>query len=300
MRRLLAATLALGALAIAPAAQAAPTLTTDAVAFKAYKMSLTLSKNGGGYSLGVVMTRGNAASSQFHYWSFPLSAKAVKLTAKGATIKTGSELGRYGKVNMTIATQSTRKGDIPCYGVVTSRRGTLAGTLNLKLDGAYFAAVSKRTLAASISGALPAPKPNCGPATGGPGGQQPTGTVTLSAFPQDFSAGGVSLSAQRAADGAVTHSAYIMESGATIAPASSIMHSISAKAPAAGLVATDDLSSATLAFASPFLAGNLTFTSSTPPMGTSAFGDVAGALTLKFDAPGVQTITANQASLSRS
>jgi hypothetical protein len=246
------------------------------------------------------MTRGNAASSQFHYWSFPLSAKAVKLTAKGATIKTGAELGRYGKINMTIATQSSRKGEIPCYGSVTSRRGTLAGTLSLKLGGAYFSSISQRSLAAAISGSLPAPKPNCGPSTGGQGGQQPTGTVTLSAFPQDFSAGGVSLSAQRAADGSVTHSAYIMENAATIAPATSIMHSISAKAPAAGLVAADDLSSASLAFASPFLAGNLTFTSSTPAMGTSAFGDVAGALTLKFDAPGVQTITANQASLSRS
>src|SRR4029078_2458795 len=112
-------------------------------------------KTGVSRALGVLMTRGNAASSQFHYWSFPLSAKAVKLTAKGPTIKTGSELGRYGTVNMTIAPQPPRKGDIPCYGVVTSRRGTLAGTLNLKLDGAYFASVSKRSLAGSIFRAPP-------------------------------------------------------------------------------------------------------------------------------------------------
>jgi hypothetical protein len=301
VRRLLIGVLALGACALAPAtASAAPSLTAGPVPYKSYQLSFTLSKSGAKYNLGVMMNRSAAGgkSTQLHMWSFPLSAKAVKLTAKGATIKTGKELGRYGSINMTIAAGKPKSTVLPCFvKAFTQRKGTLAGKLRLTLDGGYFKKVSKSTLPAGITATLPAVKPNCGTG-GGNGGGQNAGSLRLFGMEPD----GVMFTATRDAKGTVNHSAFISETGTTIAPASSIMHMINATAPAAGLEAAADNSTATLAFASPFLAGNLAFTSmegmNSPQ---SAMGDLAGSLQIKFDSPGARTITAlANASLQRS
>jgi len=302
VRRLLVGVLALGACALAPTAQAAPSVNMDPVKVKDYQMTLSVAKSGGAYSLSVMMNRTAAAgkSSQFHIWSFPLSAGAVKLTGKTFRIDTGTELGQYGKVKLTLGPTKVARTTVPCFGTLSSRRGALTGTVKLNLDSAYFKSVTRRPTKAGIAGTLPKPKPNCGANVGNGNGGQATG-LTLSGFPTGGVTGGVMLSASRDAKGAVSQSATMMASGAEIAPASSIMHFISAQVGADGLAAADDLGTASMAFASPFLSGNLAFTAmegtNTP---TNAFGDLAGSLQVRFDSPGVQTVTALQASLQRS
>jgi hypothetical protein len=303
VRRLLVGVLALGACAIAPTAQAAPSLNTDAVKVKDYQMTLSVAKSGAAYSLTVMMNRTAAGgkSSQFHIWSFPLSGKAVKLTGKTFKVDTGTELGRYGKVKLTLGQTAVSRSNLPCFGTLSTRRGAVTGSVKLSLDSAYFKNVTKRPTKAGIAGTLPKPKPNCGVNQGGANGGQ-SGLLTLSAFPAGGALeGGVMVSASKDSKGAVSQSATMMASGTEIAPASSVMHFVSAQVGADGLVAADDLATASMAFASPFLAGNLAFTAmegtNTP---ANAFGDLSGSLQVKFDSPGVQTVTALQGSLQRS
>jgi hypothetical protein len=301
VRRILVGVLALGACAFAPAtASAAPSLSSDPVSFKDYKLTLSLSKSGGQNTLSVIANRTAAGGKavQTHMWSFPLSNKAVKLTAKGATIKTGTELGRYGSINMTIAAGKPKRTQLPCFvSAFVQRKGTLTGKLRLSLDGGYFKRVSKSSIPAGISAKFPELSPSCGGNGNGGGGQQ-TGTTQLSANVP----GGVMLNAIRDAKGAVTHQATLIEPTETIAPATSVFHMINAQVGADGLQAAADSSSASLAFGSPFLVGSLTFTAmegmATPQF---AMGAVAGSLQVAFDSPGAQTLTAvDNASLMRS
>ncbi len=111
----------------------------------------------------------------------------------------------------------------------------------------------------------------------------------LTAMPETGDGSMLMFSATRDAGGKVTQQALRNDAAAATAPAT-VMHMITASAPAASFTAAADLASATVSGAAPFLGGTLSFAGE--GAGTVASGTVSGDLTAKFDSIGAQRLPA--------
>jgi hypothetical protein len=261
------------------------TVVAGPITVKAYKMTLVATDSGASDGLMVMFNRAAGTASQTHMYSF---AKGLKVAVKGATATIKGSLGRYGSVNLKLNATKKTRGIVPpgCTGKPgTTRSGVAAGKLKLVADSTYFRTITAKRLNASIpaGGSL-----KCD-STGGNGGNggQFSGTM-LSSSTQD-AAGMLMLSILKDAGG-VRQSVMRMDDEAAIAPASSIVHMISAPAGAPGLTVADDLSSASAAAAGPFLAGSLQFAGE--GFGSVASGTLSGDFAAKFDSIGTQQLAA--------
>ncbi len=260
------------ALLVPAGAQAAGT-SVVAGPLKAKGYDLTIS--GSGSSLAIMAAKTSGGSTQMHTWSFT----GAKVSAKG--IK--ASLGRYGKIDLRFSGGRSGRGVVPkgCTGTPGKTTvGTMKGSLKLKLDSTFFKTVSAKQLKGQLakSGKL-----DCGSGTG----KETTGT-TLSVT----DAGSVDmLMLSISKVGSSVQQMMMRTDDRTASAPASITHMIMAKAPASGLTAAGDLSSATAQAAGPFLTGSLSFTGE--PMAGMATGTVSGTFAGKFDSIGTQTLPAD-------
>ncbi len=269
------------AVLLAPAAASADTtLTAGPLKVRDYQLTL-VANDGARDSLSAILTRRAGGSQQMHLYSF---STGVTVKAAGAKPSISGRLGRFGSVRLTASGLKGGRGTVPagCTGTPgRNERGTFAGTLALKLDTTYF-----KTVKASS-----APGARIGGGTlrcDGGSGAQPSGLM-LTAMPETGDGSMLMFSATRDAGGKVTQQVLRNDAPAAVAPAS-VMHMITASAPASGFTAAADLSSATVTGVAPFLGGALSFTGE--GAGTVASGTAGGDLTAKFDSIGAQRLPA--------
>lgn len=271
------------ALAAPATAAADTTLTAGPLKVRGYQLTL-LASDGAKDSLSVVATRRSGGSTQTHMWSF---ADGVTVKAGGAKPSIALRGGRYGTVKLTLGgLRGGGRGTVPagCTGTPGSQqRGTFAGTLRLTLDRTFFKTVKAARLPGTrvTGGTL-----RC---DGTSGGQQRGTTLSVTAERGD--GGYLMFSAIRDGGGKVTQQAFVTDAPATVAPASSAMHMVTAAAPANGFTVADDLASATVNGAAPFLTGTLAFTGEAA--GGMASGTVTGNLAVRFDSIGTQSLPAD-------
>lgn len=273
----------IAALAAPATAAADTTLSAGPLKVRGYQLSL-LATDGAKDSVTVMASRRSGGSTQLHMWSF----------ADGATVKAGGAKpsialrgGRYGTVKLTLGgLRGGGRGTVPagCTGTPGSQqRGTFTGTLRLALDRTFFKTVkASRLPGARVNGG----SLRCDGTTGG----RQSGT-TLSATAQQADGGYLMFSAARDGAGKVTQQALVTDAPASVAPASSAMHMITAAAPASGFTVADDLSTATLNGAAPFLGGTLSFQGQAS--GGMATGTITSSLAFRFDSIGTTSLPAD-------
>ncbi len=301
----------LAAIAAPAAAEAAPpvTLSTAPVPVKGYAMQVIASKgtpvNGRPVSLTVMFRKGSGATSQSHMYSFglPAAALVVRPDLRRATLR--ANLGKYGRLNLVFSGLGRSRRAAPpagCTGPASlTATGRFAGTMRFVADRTYFRTVTRAPRTGSAGRQVRAGTLQCG------GTSTPTNTCTqrsgaLMASASSFApTGSVSFSAsQPTAGGPVTQNVFVSESGASIAPASSIFHLISVRAGAPSLAAAADLTSAQIVGGAPYLRGSLAFTVQGEPTQnttscpgrttTTGFYETAGDLTALFDSIGPRQI----------
>jgi hypothetical protein len=243
---------------------------------KGYQMTAFATDGGSSDSLMVMFTKFAGKSSQSHTYNF---MKGVSVSIKGSKATVKGSLGAYGSVNLKLNATSSVKGVVPkgCKGKVgASKSGVAKGKLGLVLDKTYFRKVSAKSLKGLIPG-----KANikCSGQDGGSGGGSSHGVTLSQSIYGDGSGGMTMLSATKTSKGTF-ESVTVSEPSNGVA---TVMHHISASAPASALTAADDLSSATLAATGPFLSGSGKYAAmeGMPNMGTFT-GDFAA----KFDSIG--------------
>ena len=283
----LAALAAGAAVLIVPAAASAasaPTVVGGPVKVKAYSMSVVASKG----SLSVVLNRTAGKASQNHIYSASqgVAVKVNKALTKGTVT---APLGARGSLKLKLrGTGALRRGTVPkgCTGTPgKSRAGVLTGTFKLKADGGrYFGAIKKGKLPAQI---IKGGKLDCQSSNGGgtPGGG--TGSTILSRTATDGDQL-TSLSVVRHGSD-VTESVTRIDARTATAPLS-VIHTISAPAPASAFNVAGDLSSATVQGAGRFITGSLAFAADNA-FGSTATGTSTGSLAAQFDPLGPIALT---------
>ncbi len=281
-----------GALLIPAAASADAIVSAGPVKVRDYQMTVS-AVDGKADSLSVMFHRKDGKASQMHFYSFSTGV-SVKVAGNLGSATVKGSLGRFGAVDLKL----TGAGALKRFGVPSGctgkgskgRAGTLAGSFKLVADSTYFKTISKKSLKGQV---LNAGSITCdGTGGGGTGGSGSAGSLTLSAFVDGGAAGMISASATKSARGEVTQQVMRMDAAAATAP-TSIMHWISAPAPASTFTAAADLGSATLVGASRFITGRATFASEGGSE-TTASGTLTGDLVARFDSIGPITIAAGE------
>lgn len=274
--RLLGGVALAAALALPSAASAATTLTAGPVKVKGgYQMTL-IANDAKKDTLTVMLGKSGGKDLQQHMYTFDAG---VKNTARSIDAK----LGRYGSIKLALGNATSGTSALPkgCKGKPgKTLKGTLSGSVKFVADRTYF----KTIKASSLPGqSFKAGKIDCS-GTGGNPGQTPGGaggaTLTVSG---QLDGGSLSFTATKG-----TQSAFVMEAAAKAAPAS-VMHFITAEAPASAFEVAGNLSSATVKGEAPFLTGTGTFEGE--GAGSSATGTLSGSLAANFDSIGKVSLT---------
>jgi hypothetical protein len=298
--------LAAGALAliISAPSTAAPTagsalLVTKSFSYKGYEWTLiaTDGQSGKPDSLTIFSQKKSGSGSQSHSWSF---GKGISFNASASlsSARLIANLGRYGTIDARFSGSgglSTKSLPAPCKGPkFQTRDGNLSG-FSFNADTTFFRKVSERSLDASLSRQPASGQIKCGTGSGGGGIPKPKpGELSLSAF----GAGGQRLSmvASKKPSGEVAQTVYVVDQAA--APASAVVHAISATAPSSSFTAAGDLKSARVNGAGAFLSGTASF-SAQAAYGKVATGKLSGSYRAKFDSIGPKGVAGLPATLAK-
>jgi hypothetical protein len=282
-----AATAALLALALPSAAHEAHAAQSASLVasfeHKGYAWTMIVT-DGARDSLTLMATRKAGQATQTHTYSFS-SGVNFKVGAGLASATLTANLGQFGRVNAAFRAGAALRSSSPprgCSGPKSeARAGTLGGKpgLGFTIDSTFFKTISKPSVKASIFRQKGAGQLRCGTPTGG-GTGQPAGQISLIAASQDR----LTISVTKSKVGAVTQSVTSFE---TVAGAS-VFHSISSPAAASTFTVADDLSTARVTGAGPFLSGALDFTASAAA-GKVSPGTLAGNFTARFDSIGAKS-----------
>jgi hypothetical protein len=244
---------------------------------KGYQMNVMAADGAGGDSVMFLFSKFAGKSTQTHTYSFQ---KGVSVVVKGSKATIKGSLGAYGSVNLKLNATKRVGGVVPkgCTGKVgASKSGIAAGKLRLVVDKTYFRTVSAKRLKATIPGSA---NIKCdGEGGGGTGGKPAHGVSLFKSLAGDGGGRNVMLNASKGSSGTF-EMASVMEQS----PQVMVSHTITASAPASALTAADDLSSATLTAAGPFLSGTGRFAGEL--MGGMSMGALTGDFAAKFDSIG--------------
>jgi hypothetical protein len=291
------------ALIISAPGTAAPTagsalLFTKSFSYKGYEWSLiaTDGQSGKPDSLTIFGQKKSGRASQTHSWSF---GKGVTFNASASLSSATliAKLGRYGTINARFSGSgglSTKSLPAPCKGPkFQTRDGDLSG-FSFNADTTFFRKVSAGSLDASLTRQPASGQITCGTGTGGGGVPRPKpGELSLSAF----GTGGQKLSmvASKKSSGEVAQTVYVFDQAA---PASAVVHAISATAPSSSFMAAGDLKSARVNGAGAFLSGTASFSAQTA-FGKVATGKLSGSYVARFDSIGLKAVTGLPATLTK-
>lgn len=294
------AALALAATAAA-ARKPAPLLVGGPLKVKGYTLTLQVAKvtarGGKPVSLVVFLEKEIGQARQLHVYTFGLPASAYKTTGGTLQLDTKDALGKYGTIVLTFAGASSNQLPAGCEGSsVSTLKGTLSGRpgkpgLKLKLDDTFFGTVERRSLPAF---ALSANGVTCGTTDTDPAkGLVLSGTALVD---DEI----LSFSATKGEDGKVLQDFGVVEPSARTAPAA-INHSAHVLTDGSTVVAADDLSSATVTAAGPFVSGTVSYAAVTPIADGGTTGLLTGQVTATFDSIGARSVgaTATIAALTR-
>jgi len=281
---LFAATVAALAFALPGAAVStgAATLIAGPVTVRDYQMNLYATHG----SLTVSLERKAGQATQYHQYTFKLSATALKIAPdlSSASLTTGTKLAGFGSIKMNFVQPGKLTSMTECGATYTGRPGQLTGTLRLVLDNTYFKTVVEQAIPAKLTRGNGTA--NCGSTSTG----KKSG-LTLTAMSPGGGATGPVFDATKSPANGVSEMFIVSEQRA---PAI-ISHSIVAPAGASAFTAASDLTSAHVdgTPGAPFLSGALTFASATPAMAAAGCktgtGQLTGSLIGHFDSIGDQT-----------
>jgi hypothetical protein len=246
-----------------------------------------VSNQAGKASLLLSATKTAGGATQSHTYSF---SSGVSFTVRPSlsTATLFARLGRYGTVKATFrgsGALATKSLPPPCTGPkFQSRTGSLV-SFGFTADTTFFRKVAKSPLAATISRLGGTGNVSCGGAGSGVGTKPPAGGASLAGFATG--AGTTTVVVSKDASGAVTQTVTFSGEPAQNVP-TTVSHMITTQAQSGSFTFADDLSSATVTGAGPFLSGNLNFTS-TGSFGNTAAGTLSGDYTAKFDSVGPQS-----------
>ena len=227
-------------------------------------------------------TAGNA--NEQHLYIFQLAASSVTVAPdlSTLTLDTGTQLGQFGSIKLTLASPGALAQAAAPVGCTTgtwqTRSGTLTGSVGFVADGSYFKTIVEKSLPADLTA-----NTSGTPATCGAGPLTCRHGSSLSASPGQGGPFVYASGGQLAQSGSFSLFEFLSQ---TVGPATVAHDLIEGNLPASDLTVAPDLSTASVATTgSASFTGSLSFTASAP---ASSGPDVACGGTFSVR-PGVTT-----------
>jgi hypothetical protein len=274
----------------APATRAWNLYTTPIAARHGYTLAITVSKATGYASINFSFVKKRGVAKQEHNYFFKLRPSDVSCQNSLSTcsVRTGTELGKYGKLKWKFKSNRRGKSVKPppgCTGTDLDRAGTLQGSFAFRTGTAFFGSfgIRQRMTFNGIGNTTkilcPVVVPFCH-------------TTQFSDFTSNAY---VDLLAREVGPGSGSGSLSFTDPAATSAPASVSHLILFTKVPSGDFVFAPDLSSATFTSTGlPWISGGFTYTAGGPPFTSpsacgpvsSTSGSVNSNLSVEFDGVG--------------